>query len=60
MKTVYRLVEIMYLVVAAISLFEVFAQWPEHKTRSAVFALFAVLGIFMYFFRRAQRRKMNN
>jgi len=58
MKTAYRISEVMYLVLAAISLFEVFAQWPDHKTRSAVFGLFFVLGIFMFYFRRKQRKKM--
>lgn len=50
-----RLVEIMWLAIAAISVVEVVYSWETDRNRSYLFAAFCALATFMYFFRKRQR-----
>jgi LPXTG-motif cell wall-anchored protein len=50
-----RVVEIMWLVISAISVFEVYNNWGEDRMKAYIFAGAAVLGVIMFFFRRKRR-----
>lgn len=55
-----RIFEIGYLVIAIVFLVETFEKWNEERNRAYMMLLFAVLAVFMYFFRKRFRKKMNN
>ncbi len=55
----FRIFEIVYLAIAAISIFEVIANWNIDRTRAYIFVAFAVISIFMFFFRRHYRKKFS-
>ncbi|AEV31106.1 hypothetical protein [Owenweeksia hongkongensis] len=57
MSKAFRLVEILWLVVAATSAFEVYDLWGTFDTKFWVFVGFMVFGVFMFFFRKKQRQK---
>lgn len=50
-----RIVEVMWAVIAAVSAYEVYAQWETDRQRAYMFLAFLGLAIFMYFFRRRYR-----
>ncbi|MBL7473001.1 hypothetical protein [Robertkochia sediminum] len=54
----YKIFEIAYLVIAVVSAYEVFAQWNVDRNRAYLFILFAVVSVFMFFFRRKFRKKL--
>lgn len=54
----YKIFEIAYLVIAVVSTYEVFAQWNVDRNRAYLFILFAVVSVFMFFFRRKFRKKL--
>ncbi|MBF10781.1 MAG: hypothetical protein CMC63_00920 [Flavobacteriaceae bacterium] len=58
MKT-YKISEILYLVVALISIYKTITLWDINRTRAYYFILFAVLSILMAIFRRHYRKKFN-
>ncbi|WP_340077681.1 hypothetical protein [Leptobacterium sp. I13] len=53
----FKFFEIVYLVVAIISIIEVFIQWNVDRNRAYLFVVFAVVSVFMFFFRRYYRKK---
>lgn len=53
----FKLFEIAYLVIAVISIYEVVANWNTERDRSYIFMVFAVISVFMFFFRRYYRKK---
>ncbi|NER14780.1 hypothetical protein GWK08_15090 [Leptobacterium flavescens] len=53
----FKFFEIIYLVVAVISIREVITQWNADRSRAYIFVAFAVVSIFMFFFRRHYRKK---
>ena len=58
-----RLIEIMWLVIAAVSLIEMIVGYRESGFKSEHFQLFAILFVassFMYFFRKRQRKNIEN
>jgi hypothetical protein len=46
--------------VSIIFLVETYLNWSEERNRAYMMLLFAVLAIFMYFFRKRFRKKMEN
>lgn len=54
----FRVSEIMYLIMAAIAAFEAVVRFNTSLLESGIMALFTVIGIFMYFFRRNRRLRM--
>lgn len=52
-----RFTEIIYLVVAVISIVETVRNWNVDRGRAYLFAFFAVVSVLMYFFRRYYRKK---
>lgn len=57
-KKIFKLFEYVYLVMAVFSLYLVWENWADNRTRAYLFAFFAVVAIFMFFFKRNFRRKM--
>lgn len=55
---IYQLFEYAYLAMAAFSIFLVFTNWTENRNRAYLFAFFTVVAIFMFFFKRRFRKKM--
>ena len=53
-----KLVEYLYLVMAAFFVYETVGIWSENRSRAYLFLAFVVVSIFMFFFRRNFRRKM--
>lgn len=53
----YLISEIIYWVIAIISLFSVFENWDKDPNRSYIFLGFCILSIFMALFRRYFRLK---
>ena len=54
----YRLFEFFYLIIAAFFTYEAFNAWSEERTRAYLFLFFVAMTIFMFFFRRRFRKKM--
>ena len=55
----YRISEILYIVIALISIKEAYELWEIRPNKAYLFLGFAVLAIFMYFFRSYYRKKFN-
>ena len=55
----YRISEILYLVIAVISVKEAFVLWEIRPEKAYLFVGFAVLALFMFFFRSHYRKKFN-
>jgi hypothetical protein len=55
---IYRLFEYAYILMAALSLYVVIINWEEDRYRSYLFAFFGIVAIFMFFFKRNFRKKI--
>lgn len=55
---IYRLFEYAYIAMAAFSIFIVFSNWSENRNRAYLFVLFTIVAIFMFFFKRKFRKKI--
>ncbi|NAS31411.1 hypothetical protein GTQ40_10545 [Flavobacteriaceae bacterium R38] len=53
----FKFFEILYLVVAVLSVIEVVTEWGANRNRAYMFLIFAVGAIIMFFFRRHYRKK---
>jgi len=60
MGNISKIFEFGYLIVAIIFLVEAFSNWVEDRNRAYMMLLFSVLAVFMYFFRKRFRKKMDN
>jgi len=57
-KKIFKLFEYVYILMAIFSIYLVWSNWAENRTRAYLFAFFAVVAIFMFFFKRNFRKKM--
>jgi uncharacterized membrane protein len=55
----YRISEILYWVIAVISIYESIGLWESNPPRAFLFIGFAVVSVFMALFRRHYRKKFN-
>ncbi|MFT4847829.1 MAG: FtsH-binding integral membrane protein [Sediminicola sp.] len=55
---IYRLFEYAYLLMAVFSAYIVFDNWEENRGRSYLFALFGIVAVLMFFFKRKFRKKI--
>jgi len=55
---IYRLFEYAYLAMAAFSIYIVITNWTDNRDRAYIFALFTVVAIFMFFFKKKFRKKI--
>ncbi len=56
----YKFFEYAYLVIAIIFIVEAFLNWKINSQKSYIYLAFAVLAIFMYFFRKKFRKKFED
>ncbi|MCB0374947.1 MAG: hypothetical protein KDD04_03415 [Sinomicrobium sp.] len=56
----FRLFEIVYLVIAVLSVIETYREWNTDRSRAYIFLFFAVIAIFMFFFRKHYRKKFQS
>ncbi len=57
-KTVYKVFEYAYLVMFVLSAIAVITNWNSDRDRAYLFLFFGVVAIFMYFFKRNFRKKI--
>ncbi len=55
---VYRLFEYAYLAMAVFSVYIVIDNWSDNRNRAYLFAFFGVVAVFMFFFKRKFRKKI--
>ena len=49
----------MYLFIAIVCVVETYVNWSVAREKSYIFMVFAAFFIFMYYFKKVQRNKMN-
>ena len=60
MRRFFKYFEYAYLAFAAFFLYEVIRIWNTERTRAYIFLGFVAVAIFMYFFKRNFRRKLED
>lgn len=55
---IYRLFEYAYIVMALFAAYLVYANWDTNRNRAYLFAFFIVVAVFMFFFKRNFRKKL--
>lgn len=55
---IYLIFEYLYIVMAALSIYVVATSWANDRNRAYLFAFFAIVAVFMFFFKRNFRKKM--
>jgi len=53
---IYKLFEYFYFVMAAFSLYLVSTHWADNRGRAYMFIFFAIVAVFMFFFKRKFRK----
>jgi len=57
MAKYFKFFEIAYLIIAIIFIVESVLRWNSEPNKAYIFLAFAVLAIFMYFFRKKYRKR---
>lgn len=57
MAKYFKFFEIAYLVIAIIFIVETVLRWNSEPNKAYIFLAFAILAIFMYFFRKKYRKR---
>ena len=55
---IYRLFEYAYIVMAIFATYVAYENWDVNRNRAYLFAFFVVVAIFMFFFKRRFRKKL--
>lgn len=55
---VSHIFEYLYLIVAALSVYKVVTEWGQEDAQPTLFIIFAIVGVFMFFFKRRFRKRM--
>ncbi len=55
---IYRLFEYAYILMAVLSIYIVITNWEVDRNKSYLFAFFTIVAIFMFFFKRNFRKKI--
>lgn len=55
---IYKIFEYAYLVMFFLSVFAVITSWNTDKDRAYLFIFFGVVALFMYFFKRNFRKRL--
>lgn len=55
---IYQLFEYLYIAMALFAIYLVISNWETDRSRAYLFAVFAVVAVFMFFFKRRFRQKM--
>ncbi len=56
----YKFFEYAYLLIAVVLIIETFLNWKTNPQKAYIFLAFAALAVFMYFFRKKYRKKIEN
>lgn len=56
----FKFFEIAYLIIAIVFIVETFLRWNSDRNKAYIFMAFAVMAVFMYFFRKKYRKKFEN
>ncbi len=56
----YLLFEYLYIVMALFSIYVTITAWEADRNRAYLFMFFAVVAVFMFFFKRNFRKKIEN
>lgn len=56
---VSHIFEYLYLGVSALSIYKVVTEWGQPENQTVLFSCFAVVGVFMFIFKRRFRKRMN-
>lgn len=56
----YLLFEYLYIVMAFLSVYVAITAWEVDRNRSYLFIFFAIVAVFMFFFKRKFRKKIEN
>lgn len=59
-QTIYKIFEYGYLVIAAFFLYQTVASWTVEPQRAYLYALFVIVALLMYFFKRKFRKKFES
>jgi len=57
MSRYYKIIEIIYLIVAVVFIFEAYLNWNIEPQKAYIYLAFSALAVFMYFFRKKFRKK---
>ncbi|MFT6825797.1 MAG: FtsH-binding integral membrane protein [Patiriisocius sp.] len=57
---IYQFFEYAYLVMAAFSLYLVTTHWADNRGRAYMFIFFAIVAVFMFFFKRKYRKMVED
>ena len=60
MQRVFKIFEYGYLFIAVIFVIETVLNWSTNRERAYLFLGFSVLAIFMYFFKKKFRKRVEN
>lgn len=60
MAKYFKFFEIAYLIIAIVFIVETFLRWNSDRNKAYIFMAFAVMAVFMYFFRKKYRKKFEN
>jgi len=55
---IYRLFEYAYILMAILSIYIVVTNWDVDRNKAFLFAFFTIVAIFMFFFKRNFRKKI--
>ena len=56
----YLLFEYLYIVMALFSIYIIISAWETDRNRAYLFMFFTVVAIFMFFFKRKFRKRIEN
>ena len=56
----YLLFEYLYIVMALFSIYIIISVWETDRNRAYLFMFFTIVAIFMFFFKRKFRKKIEN
>ena len=56
----FKFFEIAYLIIAVVFAVETVLRWNTDRPKAYIFLIFAVLAVFMFFFRRKYRKRFEN
>jgi c-di-AMP phosphodiesterase-like protein len=60
MKKIHKIFEIGYLIVAIVFFVETVLMWNTDKSRALIMLIFGIVAVFMYFFKKKFRKKIEN
>jgi len=59
-KYVYKIIEFGYLIIAVFFIYQSITIWHVASEKAYLYALFAIVTLFMYFFKRNFRKKFES